>query len=110
MKKWLLLAVLFIAAASVPTEAQNRYEWKQATAQQQMRSLNNPRNTDGIELYSSKGKLVIKTPVKTTVRVLTILGQTISQAVVEPGTFELNLNTHGIFIVKVGDYTLRVAL
>ena len=24
--------------------------------------------------------------------------------------FELNLNTHGIFIVKIGDYTLRVAL
>lgn len=110
MKKWLLFAILFIAAASVPAEAQSRYEWRQATTEQQLRSLNNPRNTDGIELYSSQGKLVIKTPVKTTVRVLTILGQTISQAVVEPGTFELNLNTHGIFIVKVGDYTLRVAL
>ena len=66
MKKWLLFAILFIAAASVPAEAQSRYEWRQATTEQQLRSLNNPRNTDGIELYSSNGKLVIKTPVKTT--------------------------------------------
>lgn len=110
MKKFFVTLAIAIAFATVSVDAQTAYIWKESTTQLPEQTLNNPRITEGIEVYGKSGTLIIRTPIKTSVKVLSILGQTISQATINPGTHELPLNAHGIYIVKVGDYTLRVAL
>lgn len=90
--------------------AQSHYIWKEYKQALPEKTINNPRTTAGIEVYTSNGSLIIRTNEKTQVKVLSILGQTISQATIEAGVYELKINSHGIFIVKIGDFTLRVAL
>lgn len=102
----LSLAATFLAAAAQP----QHYAWKESPSQPTSQPVNNPRSTDGIEVYTRPGTLIVKNPERTTVTVLSILGQTISQTTINAGTHELHIGTHGIYIVKVGDFTLRVAL
>lgn len=111
MKRWSsVILSLCVAATFLTATAQPRYTWKEIPTKTETQPVNNPKTTDGIEIYAAKGTLSIKTPEKTTVKVLSILGQTISQATINAGTHELQIGTHGIYIVKVGGFTLRVAL
>lgn len=91
-------------------QAQQPYVWKESQIEVPAKTINNPKATDGIEVYTRPGTLIIQTPVKSSIKVLSILGQIISQTTINPGTFELTLNTHGIFIVKINEYTMRVAI
>ena len=45
-----------------------------------------------------------------TVRVYTILGQMVSQATLQAGTSELRLGTRGIYLVRIGNLTQKVAI
>ena len=65
---------------------------------------------DLFEMYGMNGVITIKTPRRITVRVFTILGQSVSQATLNPGTSELRIGTRGIYIVKIGNITQKVAL
>ncbi len=111
MKRFFLYittALALILATNM--QAQSPYTWKESHAEIPEKSVNNPKNNDGIEVFTRPGTLIIRTPVKSYVKVLSILGQVISQTSINPGTFELTLNTHGIFIVKINEYTMRVAI
>ena len=110
MKRFVSILVILLMTVTLLPAVPAAYVWREFSAEISRPSINNPRTTDGIEVFSKPGGLIVRTPVRASVRVLTILGQTVSQVVINPGTYELNLNTHGIFIVKVGDYTLRVAI
>lgn len=110
MNRILLLLGVLIVAFSFEMRAQSHYVWKESNRDLPEQSVNNPRTTDGIEIYTKPGVIIVRTPVKAAVKVLSILGQTISQTIIPQGIYELQINTHGIFIVKVGDNTIRVAL
>ena len=85
-----------------------------AIAQMQWRELTpapgiEQRVTD-IEISGKNGVITIRTPRRITVRVFTILGQNVSTATLNPGTAELRIGSRGIFIVKIGNLTQKVAL
>ena len=85
-----------------------------AIAQMQWRELTpapgiEQRVTD-IEISGKNGVITIRTPRRITVRVFTILGQNVSTATLNPGTSELRIGSRGIFIVKIGNLTQKVAL
>lgn len=106
-----LLAILaIIIALTVSNMASAQLTWRETNREVQGRSLTDPRATDGVELYGNNGVITIKTTRRITVRVFTILGQSISQATFNPGTYELKVGTRGIFIVKIGNLTQKVAL
>lgn len=109
-QKIAVLLLLCAALAYVEAPAQSRYSWKEAQTELPSKPANNPKMNDGIEIYTRPGVIVINTPEKTTVTILTILGQTISTATILAGSYELNLRTKGIYIVKVGNHTVRVAI
>jgi len=85
-------------------------QWRPVTHEVQGRNLVDSRQTDGVELYGQQGAIIVKTPRRVTVRVFTILGQLVSQATLSPGTSELRMGARGIYIVKIGDVTQKVAL
>lgn len=85
-----------------------KVQWRE-TSQVQGRSLTDPKQTDGIEIFQRNGTITIRTQKTIQVRVYTILGQLVSQATLSPGTSELKLS-RGIYLVKIGNITQKVAL
>ena len=85
-------------------------QWHETNREVQGKSLNDPRTSDGVEIYGSNGVITIVTPKRITVRVYTILGQMISQATLQPGTSELRLGSRGIYLVRIANITQKVAI
>ena len=85
-------------------------QWHETNREVQGKTWNDPRTSDGIEIYGRNGTITIVTPKRITVRVYTILGQIVSQATLQPGTSELRLGSRGIFLVRIGNLTQKVAI
>lgn len=67
------------------------------------------RQTD-VEVRSSRGAIIVTTSKPVQIKVYSILGQLVAQDTLQPGTFRMAINTHGIYIVKIGDLTCKVAV
>lgn len=63
-----------------------------------------------IEIRTQNGAIIVSTNTPTQIKVFTILGQLISQENLPSGVSRLEIGTHGVFIVKVGGLTCKVAL
>ncbi len=109
MRMFLKIAIVMLAL-TLGNVAYGQLQWRETNRDIPKRSLTDPRVTDGIEIYGYNGVIYIKTPRRIAVRVFTILGQNVSQATLNPGTHELKIGSRGIYIVKIGNLTQKVAL
>ncbi len=111
MLKRLIFGILLMVSIGIQSiDAQTRYAWRESVVTNTATPVNTPRADEGIEVYTRSGALVVRNQERTTVTVLTILGQTISTTTLNAGTHELRIGTHGIYLVKIGANTIRVAL
>ncbi len=62
------------------------------------------------EVFAGKGAIVVKTSKPVGVEVYTILGQLVSRHKVAAGTSQLEMPSRGVYIVRVGRLTGKVAL
>ena len=104
-----MILALMTAMASTSIAA-TKVQWRETATEVQGKSLTDPKNTDGVEIFQRNGTIVVRTQRVVQVKVFTILGQLVSQATLQPGTSELRLNTRGIYLVKIGNVTQKVAL
>ncbi|MBQ9586132.1 MAG: T9SS type A sorting domain-containing protein [Muribaculaceae bacterium] len=107
MRRLIVIMTLLVSLA-IPMSMNAKVQWRE-TSQVQGRSLTDPKQTDGIEIFQRNGTITIRTQKTIQVRVYTILGQLVSQATLSPGTSELKLS-RGIYLVKIGNITQKVAL
>lgn len=63
-----------------------------------------------IEIRTAKGLIIASTTRPTQIKVFTILGQLVSNETLPAGTSQLSIPGHGIYIVKIGSLTCKVAL
>ncbi len=63
-----------------------------------------------IEIKVAGSSILVTTNHTVAIKVVTILGRTISSETLQPGTWQLSLPAHGVYIVKVGDITCKIAL
>lgn len=111
MKKWITSIALLLAIIGFASQAVAQMQWREASSEFQASASTEARlNSDGVEIFSKDGYIVVKLPQKEQVKVFTILGQLVSQADLNAGTSMLKLNSRGIYIVKVGNVTQKVAL
>ena len=106
----LLVILAMILALGLGNAALAEIQWHETNREMTGKSLNDPRTSDGIEIYGSNGTITIVTPKRINVRVYTILGQMVSQATLQPGTSELRLGSRGIYLVRIGNLTQKVAI
>jgi hypothetical protein len=107
-KFWVSILIIMVLAFGQSVCAQ--LQWRETNREITARSLTDPRLTDGIEIYGSNGVITIRTQRRIQVRVFTILGQLVSQATLNPGTSELRINSRGIYLLRIGNLTQKVAL
>ena len=106
----MLVILAMILALGLGNAALAEIQWHETNREMTGKSLNDPRTSDGIEIYGSNGTITIVTPKRINVRVYTILGQMVSQATLQPGTSELRLGSRGISLVRIGNLTQKVAI
>ena len=109
MKRLLAILTLLLALGLGNTTLAE-VQWHETNREVTGKVLNDPRASDGVEIYGSNGVITIVTPKRIVVKVYTILGQMVSQATLQPGTSELKLGTHGIYLVRIGNLTQKVAI
>lgn len=66
--------------------------------------------TTEIEIRVARGVILITTNHAVPVKVFTILGQQISSETVPAGTSQYTVSAHGVYIVKAGELTCKVAV
>ena len=108
--KQMLVILSLVLTLGLNNMALAEVQWRETNREVQGRTWNDPRSSDGIEIYGRNGTITIVTPKRITVRVYTILGQIVSQATLQPGTSELRLGTRGIYLVRIGNMTQKVAI
>jgi len=106
----LVVILAFVLALGFGNVALAEIQWHETNREVQGKTWNDPRTSDGIKIYGSNGTITIVTPMRINVRVYTILGQMVSQATLQPGTSELRLGSRGIFLVRIGNLTQKVAI
>lgn len=109
MRKIVILAIMMLAsiAASHVTAQQ---QWREANHEISAPSNIESRIAEGVEIFSKDGNIVVRLQHKSQVKVFTILGQLVSQATLNAGTSTLKVASRGIYIVKVGNVTQKVAM
>lgn len=65
-------------------------------------------NAQRVDVWTRDGFIYVNVNHKASVRVFTILGQTVSAQQLQPGTSRLRVPTRGIYLVRVDNSTRRV--
>lgn len=63
-----------------------------------------------IEIRTGKGVIIVTSSRPVQIKVYTILGQLVSRENLPAGTSRLNVQAHGVYIIKSGELTCKVAL
>lgn len=106
MKRIAALLIIVLALLSSSDTVAQQMQWREVPS----RSITETRANDTVEITGNNGVITIRTTRRIQVRVFTILGQSVSVATLNPGTSELKVGSRGIFIVKIGNITQKVAL
>lgn len=104
---YILLAC--VCALAIPQDAQAAKSWE-SVRQERLSEGKVVIRTGDVEVRTLSGTILIYASRPMQVRVFSILGQLVSSDTVPAGVSQLSLGSHGLFIVKVGDLTCKVAL
>lgn len=63
-----------------------------------------------IDIYASPGTITITCAKTANVKIFSILGRLISSKDLPPGSSTLSLGSHGVYIIKIGEITCKVAI
>lgn len=110
MRRLIKILSMMIVVLALSADCYSQLVWRETAKDINVPSITDPAKTDGIEIFTTDGAVIIRTNKKIQVRIFTILGQLVSQAVINPGTSELRLGSRGIYIIKIGNITQKIAL
>lgn len=103
----IVTALLLTAATAQPMYSASR-GWEVIKAER-VDAKTVVRDTE-IEIKAATGVVIITTSHPVQVKVFTILGRLVSNETAPAGKSQLTLPAHGVYIVKVGDLTCKVAV
>lgn len=101
-----LAIALLISAAAIPLAAAPR-GWEPVKSER-VEAKTVVKETD-IEIKGARGVIIVSTNHPVQIKVVTILGRTVASDNLPAGTLQLSL-PHGVYIVKIGELTCKVAV
>lgn len=107
LAKYILAAVTCMAVAAGAYGAPTG--WEQVKSEQVSNAKSVMKDTD-LEIKAAPGSISVTTSRQVQIKVFTILGRLVSSETLPAGTSRLQMATHGVYIVKVGDLTCKVAI
>lgn len=63
-----------------------------------------------LEIKTGRGVIYISSTRNLNVKIFTILGSRIADDNLTPGSYQFSVPTHGVYIIKAGDLTCKVAV
>lgn len=103
----LIAVILFLCAVASPAVAYAK-GWEPLRSQRSdVRKIGG--DTE-LEIKATRGVIVIETSRPVTVKIFSILGSVIAHDTLQPGVYQFLVPTHGVYIIKAGDLTFKLAL
>ena len=63
-----------------------------------------------VEVFSAPSVIRVNVSKPIKIEIFTILGKLVSSQQLEAGSYEFKMNTHGVYLVKTGESTSKVAI
>ncbi len=63
-----------------------------------------------VEILTAPGYIIVNTDHQIQIKVFTILGRVVSEETLSAGQSRLPVTAHGVYIVKIGELTCKIAL
>lgn len=101
-----MLSLLPLQSASAATSTPKGWEavrYERTDAKQVVKEAD-------IEIKSATGTIIVSTNHTIQIKVFTILGRLVNNETLPVGTSQFQLPAHGVYIVKIGDLTCKVAV
>ncbi len=99
----MMLAISFVAnAAGVPKG------WEQVKTEYADAKL--VVKEPEIEIFTYQSMVIVNTSKPVKIQIFTILGRLVSSETLPAGASQLAINAHGVYIVKVGELTCKIAI
>lgn len=109
MKKSLLIGlVCLIASSSAAMAASAPKGWEQVKTEYS--DLKPVVKEAEIEILTSPSLVIVNTSKPVKIQIFTILGRLVSSETLPAGSSQLSIPTHGVYIVKVGELTCKIAI
>lgn len=99
----IVTALAFSAAAAAPVKGWEAVKPVKASVRPVVKESD-------IEIMTAPSTIIVTASRNVQIKVFSILGRLISDETIPPGSSQLTVPTHGVYIVKVGDLTCKVAV
>lgn len=101
----LIVSLLLLATGTAPAAAR---AWEPVKSERT--DTRRVAKESDVEIRTAKGTIIVTTNRPAQIKVFTILGQLVSSETIPAGTSQLTVSAHGVYIVKIGELTVKVAL
>lgn len=101
------LALMLAATASGTAFAARTWETVRTETVSEHKTI---ARTSEIEIKVARGTIFVTCNHQQNIKVFNILGRLVSQETLPAGTSQLQLGGHGVYIIKAGEFTCKVAL
>ena len=109
MKKTLLIGLVCLAASlGTAATAATPKGWEQVKTEYS--DLKPVVKETEIEIFTSPSLVIVNTSKPVKIQVFTILGRLVSSETLPAGASQLTIQAHGVYIVKVGELTCKIAV
>ena len=102
-----IATIILLAASIVPAVAATR-GWESVKTERS--NAKTVTRVAEFEIKAASGVIIISTNHSQQVKIFTILGRLVSSDSIPAGTSQFLLPAHGVYIVKIGDVTCKVAV
>lgn len=100
---------IVMAAAMIAPPCASAAGWEPVKTEQSATAKSVMKHTE-FEVKATSGAIMVTANHPVQIKVFTILGRVVSSETLPQGTMRLQLPAHGVYIVKIGDLTCKVAV
>lgn len=106
MKIWRHILIACLLLGTIPT-AEGAVKWEYVSAAV---TTEESADTDRLEVMVKDGYIYVETSRPVTIKLMSILGQLVSQQNLPAGVSRIKMSARGVYILKAGSYTKRVSV